>query len=96
MARGRRSESLVVPRSEIVWGLLALFFPAVGRALFFRSVFPRALPLPIFFEGLFRAVFLRAAFFVRFLVIYSLPLSHSLSYSIPAISRWAADPAAAS
>ena len=74
MVRWRRSESLVVPRSEIAWGLLALFFPAVGRVLFFRSVFERALPFAIFFEGslraeVFEAVFFRAAFFVRFLVI---------------------------
>jgi hypothetical protein len=83
MARWRRSESLVVPRSEIAWGLLALFFPAVGRALFFRPVFARALPFPIFFEGslragVFRAVFFRAAFFVRLPVIYPLPFSHSI------------------
>ncbi len=75
MARWRRSESLVVARSEITWGLLALFFPAVGRALFFRPVFARAPPFPIFFEGplraeVLRAVFFRAAFFVRLLVIY--------------------------
>ncbi len=74
MARWRRSESLVVPRSEIAWGLLALFF---------RPVFARALPFPIFFEGslraeVFRAVFFRAAFFVRFLVIFALPFSHSV------------------
>ncbi len=41
MTRWRRSESLAVPRSEIAWGLLALFFPAVGRA---PPVFARALP----------------------------------------------------
>ncbi len=55
MTRWRRSESLVVPRSEIAWGLLALFFPAGGRALFFRPVLARALPFPIFFEGSLRA-----------------------------------------
>jgi hypothetical protein len=83
MARWRRSESPIVPRSEIAWGLLALFFPVVGRAFFFRAVFARALPFPIFFEGslraeVFRAVFFRAAFFVRFLVIYALPFSRSI------------------
>ncbi len=71
MARWRRSESLVVPRSEITWDLLALFFAAAGRALFFRPVFARALPFPIFFERslraeVFEAVFFRAVFFVRF------------------------------
>ncbi len=81
MARWRRSESLVAPRSEIAWGLLALFFPTVGRALFFRPALARA--LPIFFEGslraeVFRAVFFRAVFFVRFFVIYPLPFSHSI------------------
>ncbi len=84
MARWRRSVSLVVRRSELARGLLALFFPAVGRALFFRPVFARALPFPIFFEGslraeVFRAVFFRAGFFVRFLVIYPFPFSHSIA-----------------
>ncbi len=42
MARWRRSVSLVVRRSELARGLLALFF---------RPVFARALPFPIFFDG---------------------------------------------
>ncbi len=66
--------SLVVRRSELARGLLALFF---------RPVFARALPFPIFLEGsrrteVFRAVFFRAAFFVRFLVIHQLPFSDSI------------------
>ncbi len=65
---------LVVRRSELVRGLLALFF---------RLGFARALPFPIFFggslrAGVFRGVFFRAAFFVRSLVIYTLPFSHSI------------------
>ena len=47
MARWRRSEPPVVPRFEIAWGLLALFFPAVERALFFRPVFAPPLPFLI-------------------------------------------------
>ncbi len=75
MAKWRRSVSLVVCRSELARGLLALFF---------RPVFARALPFPIFFEGslraeVFRAVFFRAGFFVRFLAIYPLPFSHSIA-----------------
>jgi hypothetical protein len=84
MARWRRSESLVVPRSETAWGLLALFFPAVGRAIFFEG--------PLRAE-VFRAVFFRAAFFVRFLFIYPLPFSHSIFAFNPRRASPKRDPA---